>query len=161
MPNKLGIKTGARNIKIELLERSWLKPRLTDQSTLLAVRNSIEELGILALPTVSLKTGKVLSLHSVIEAALAVGEKDVMCWVVDLKPEQEFNAYLALNNHGNDWDWTKVSDSLKQLNFAKIPLASTGFCAAKIKALTHCGDWVPPVPPQLDGENAAQTGFTF
>ena len=154
---------GFQSLLISALDRQWLtpRPRIVDTSTELTARNAIEDLGLLALPTVSLKTKRLLSLHSAVDAWAALGNITIDCWVVDLKPDQEIAAYFALNNHGNSWDWQKVSDMLKALKTAAQPLTPTGFNPAKIKALTHCGDWTPQAPAQLDGEHATQSGFGF
>lgn len=150
-----------KKLKVADLDRAWPRPRIVDPSARLAVSKSIEQLGLLAPPTVSAKTMRVLSLASVVESYVDLNKQEITCWVVELTEDQELEAYFQLNNHWNTWAWQSVSEMLKAMVKRGAEALLAGFGAGKTKALTRAGDWVPPEPAQLDGEQAKQSGFNF
>lgn len=119
------------------------------------LRRSVEKFGLLQLPVLNARTGRLLGGALLVSAMRDMERAATPTWVVDLAPELEEAAALALNNHAGEWIWKEVSLVLKKMNENNEPLGLTGFHDSDIGPLV-AADWKPAEKGPLDGSDARQ-----
>lgn len=107
--------------RLEIRKVSELAPALENPRRITAeqkakLKRSLDELGNLSPITFNVRTGKVLGGHKRLEVLQEAGELETAVWCVDLVPEKERAAMLALNTHAGEWDEEKLSEFLKGLD---------------------------------------------
>ena len=125
-------------------------------------RRSLDAHGLLSLPTLNIRSGRLLSLRSVVEAAAMLGLEELPVWCVELDEAEEEAAALMLNSHLNEWDWEHVAAKLKRVQAAGLPLTLTGLPESDTGPLL-AADWKPADKAPLDDVHAdtKQDGFGF
>lgn len=111
---------GAKYPRIETRKLSELapnekNPRKVTPEALARLRKSLDELGNLSPVTFNVRTSQVIGGHQRLKCLAAMGLKETEAWCVDLSPEKETSALLALNNHAGEWDAEALDDILKDL----------------------------------------------
>jgi hypothetical protein len=124
-------------------------PRRVIQEAPHHARISLEEFGLLQPPVFNVRTKRLLSLETIVDALRDAGAEEVEVWQVDLTEEQEIAASLALNSHWNEFWWEKVAAELKQVVKAGLPLTLTGLPECDTGPLL-AADWSPPGKAPLD-----------
>lgn len=111
--------------------------------------NALKEFGLLKPPTYNVRTKRLLSLTSVVDALERSGVAEVDVWQVDLDAGREAAAMLMLNSHLNDWHWKSVSGELQKIQAAGLPLTLTGLHKSDTGPLL-AADWKPAAKVPLD-----------
>lgn len=119
---------------------------------------SVDKMGVLRPLVVNGRNMAVLDGALVAKALRAAGAVAAPCWVVDLPPELEMTAHLALQNHVGEWNWQAVSEALQAVQAAGLAVDLTGFHSSDTGPLL-AADWTPAKQQPLDGSDASQTTF--
>lgn len=148
---------------VELRKASELKPhpdtlRFATAESLYGLQNSIKEFGILRPPVLNVTTGNLIDGDWLVSALKERGDTEIICYCVELTPEQEEIAHMALNNHVGEWIWQPVSEKLKEINAKTGTLALTGFHPYDTGPLI-AADWSPAKVGPLDGSCSQQIGL--
>ncbi len=114
-----------------------------------ALKRSLAELGNLQPITWNRRTGHVVGGHQRIKCLFALGHEETDVWEVDLSPEQEIAANLALNNAAGTFVEEEVAQLLAELSETDIALEITGFLDAEIDKLMALG--AGPNPRRVQG----------
>lgn len=130
-------------------------------STTHVVRQSVNEFGLLALPTWNARTGRLLSLRAVVESMVEAGEETCQVLAVWLEDAQEAAAVLMLNSHLNEFVWSEVAIELKKIEKAGIPVQLSGLHESDTGPLM-AADWSPAAKVALNDVHAdAKQGGLF
>ena len=128
-------------MKIEIVKVSDLKPaeynpRSISEDMLNKLKKNIEHFGFVE-PLVINADGTVIGGHQRLTAAIALGHEDVPCVRLDLDKHDEKALNLALNKIGGEWDLTKLSEVLADLDKVEtFDIELTGFDKVEIGSMT-------------------------
>ena len=133
--------------------RRDLQPRDNEYKKL---KTSILEFGILEAIVINERTGNMVGGHQKLKIMCELGGEPIIeygkndkpqligvregitdCIIVDLPPEREKAANIALNKVTGEWDMPKLKDLLDELKMAEIDLLITGFDEAELEKLSQ------------------------
>lgn len=98
------------------------------------LKGSISDLGIIAPLIWNETTGNLVGGHQRLQILIDRGDREVPVYVVQLSPEKEKQANLALNKITGRWDAEKLNVMLQELDPSVVKLA--GFDPKDIKPIT-------------------------
>ena len=101
------------------------------------LKRSVHELGIVDPLVWNKQTGTLVGGHQQLTVLRDLGYEVVPCWVVNLSPEKERQANLALNKISGRWDEDKLRAVLDGLSPDEVAVA--GFDARDLRALYDDG----------------------
>lgn len=118
-----------KNIPIEELNEYENNPRKIPLEAVEAVSKSIEEFGF-KVPVVVDKDNVIVSGHTRIRAAKALGLKEVPCIVADDLTSEQIKAFRLADNKTSElsgWDFEKLDIELEELSDFDINMSEFGF----------------------------------
>jgi DNA modification methylase len=133
------------NIKIKDLKPAKYNPRkeLTpEDEEYKKIKRSIEEFGYIE-PIIINKDMTIIGGHQRANVLKDLGYNEVECIIVDLDKTKEKALNIALNKITGEWDYTKLSDLLLDLDTENYDLTLTGFDTFEIENM---------LAPITDGE---------
>lgn len=137
-------------VPIASLTPAAYNPRQIGDERLNQLTRSLSELGTLQPITVNARTGNVVGGHQRMKSYAAMGHAEVDVWLVDLPPDKEKAANLALNNLSGEWNADLLRPLLAELESADL-LELAGFDPAALEEYM-----TPAEPPQSDLDADAQ-----
>jgi len=136
--------------RLEWRELSTLKAhpdsmRNATPADIFTAGKALKHFGFLRPPfVVNDRTGELLDGDQLLGLARQEGLKTVPVWVIDIAPEDEDVAHLALNNHIGEWRWYDVAEVLKAVDKAGRDTALAGFPQWIVKPMLGAS-WRPGV----------------
>lgn len=105
------------------------------------LRTSVQAWGILRLPVVNDRTGRVLDGRLLIQVLRALGHEECEMHFISIDPKDEEVVRCVLNNHANDWNWEAVGALLKNCepkmtgfhSMDYLPILAANWAPAKVK----------------------------
>jgi len=104
-----------RMIPISKLKPAAYNPRSISTADMKKLQSSLAEFGMVE-PVVVNKDYTIIGGHQRVQAAAALGWKEVPCCIVDLPKRKEKLLNLALNKISGKWDDGKLADLLDELS---------------------------------------------
>jgi ParB-like chromosome segregation protein Spo0J len=138
-----------RRMALERLKAAEWNPRSVTTEGIGRLTLSLAEFGNLQPITWNARTGHIVAGHQRLACLKAMGHTHTEVWVVDLTPEQEMAANLALNNYAGRFDKPRVRRVLEKIHDSNLKLALTGFDEKEIAKIK---DEIPPKAPALPAE---------
>jgi ParB-like chromosome segregation protein Spo0J len=147
--------------RLETLPLAEIKPhpdalRSAQPLDVYRLSQSLAKFGLLRPPlVVNARTGTLLDGERALEALRSAGETSAPVWLVEVEPELEDAAHLALQNHVGEWRWQQVSEALKELKGRGVDVGLTGFHDSDTGPLL-AADWSPAEKAALEGGDPNQ-----
>ena len=129
-----------QKIKSELLNPAKYNPRKDLKSgdkEYEKLKRSISEFGYVEPVIWNKTTGNVIGGHQRLKVLLDLGQTEIDCVVVELNLKKEKALNLALNRIQGDWDETKLSELMADLDADAFDVSLTGFDAEEVDALLN------------------------
>lgn len=100
------------------------------------IKQSIIAHGMLQPIICNEQTGYLVGGNQRLKVLLDMGITEATCAVVNMPPQDEEQAVIALNRLGNQWDDPKLREVMLDLQQSGADMESTGFTPAEIERLT-------------------------
>ncbi len=116
-----------KKLPINALKKADYNPRKKlgkNDPQFVALRRSIDELGMIDPIVWNQRTGNVVGGHQRITALEDLGYTEAPCFIVDLSLEQEKQANVRLNSIKGAWDYSKLSELLSEFTPDEVKAAN-------------------------------------
>ena len=115
-----------KKIEIEKLNKAEYNPRIELNETMpeyKALKRGIEQFGMVEPIVWNQRTGNVVGGHQRLTVLQDIGEKEALCYIVDLPLSEEKVLNIALNKIKGEWDYDKLEKVLSDIEDKEL----TGF----------------------------------
>ncbi len=147
-------------IAVEQLNPAKYNPRIAlkaGDSEYEKLKRSIAEFGYVEPVIWNKTTGNVVGGHQRLTVMKDLGEKLIDCVVVELDELKEKALNVALNKIQGDWDNTKLSELLTELDASAFDITLTGFEATEVEELMDSFYSHEAVEDDFDYQEAEET----
>jgi ParB-like chromosome segregation protein Spo0J len=123
--------------KIDELIASDYNPRkdIHDLETYEALKNSIEEFGLVEPIVFNERTGRIVGGHQRVSVLKDLGWEEVEVSIVDLSDEEEKILNIGLNKISGEWDIERLKDVLLEIDVGEANVELTGFSLDEIEGM--------------------------